>query len=205
MSGADEDFFDNIYQLTDADQTAAHYAKFARGYEDAMAGNGYITPQRCAEALAATGLDKDAPILDIGCGSGLSGAAMRAQGFTTIDGTDFSPEMLEIAKTKGIYRTLSQQDLRSFGGGNAYAAITAVGVLNPAHAPATVIDEALEALGPGGIFVFSLNDHAIADGTYEGRIHEITDTGFAQLLHREYGAHMPGQDLQSWVLALRKS
>ncbi len=205
MTGAGADFFDDIYHLTDADETAAHYAKFAQEYEDAMAGNGYATPQRCAEALAAAGLAKDAPILDIGCGSGLSGAALRAAGFTTIDGTDFSPEMLALAKAKGIYRTLSQQDLRSFAGGSAYAAITAVGVLNPAHAPATVIDEALAALGPGGILVFSLNDHAIADGTYEGRVHEIIDTGFAHLLHREYGAHMPGQDLQSWVLALQKA
>lgn len=199
-----EDFFEEIYKLTEAEQTAAHYAKFADTYEDTMRENSYVTPMRCAEALKSTGIAVGTPILDIGCGSGLSGRALAETGFTVIDGIDFSPEMLELAHKTGIYRNLSQDDLRGASYDNSYAAVVAAGVLNPAHAPASTLDDILNVLTPGGVFVFSLNDHAIADGSYEGRIHETTDCGIADLLAREYGEHMPGQDLKAWVYTLRK-
>lgn len=201
-----EDFFDNIYNLTSLDETAAHYAKFAALYEQAMAAGGYVTPGRCAEALIASGADKSTPVLDIGCGSGLSGLALIQQGFAILDGTDFSQEMLDLARAKGIYRTLWQADLTQPDPERAdsYDTINAAGVLNPAHAPAEALDNIMEMLRSGGLFAFSLNDHAIKDGSYEGRIHMLLDGGCADLLHREYGAHMPEQDLQAWVYVLRK-
>lgn len=200
-----DDFFDEVYKLTEADETAAHYAKFAGSYETAMRENGYVTPWRCAAALSAAGVPPETPVLDIGCGSGLSGRALAEAGYTTIDGLDFSAEMLAIARESGVYRKLSQDDLRSASYGESYGAVLAAGVLNPAHAPASTLDDILNTLTPGGVFVFSLNDHAIADGSYEGRIHEVVDSGAASLLAREYGEHMPGQDLRAWVYTLRRA
>jgi len=202
MSGAD--FFDGIYALTEPEDTAAHYAKFADQYETAMRDNGYCTPARCAAALAEAGVGAQTAILDIGCGTGLSGEALREAGYTLLDGTDFSAEMLVVARAKGVYSDLWQGDLSALPDDIRYDAVIAAGVLNPAHAPASVLDEVLARLNPGGVFVFSLNDHAIADGTYEGRVHELLDTGGAALLSREYGDHMPGQDLKAWVLALQR-
>jgi len=201
-----KDFFDDIYGMTSLDQTAAHYAKFAEQYEAAMALGGYVTPGRCAKALDEAGADKAKPVLDIGCGSGLSGLALKTQGFTVIDGTDYSEEMLEQARPKGIYRTLWQGDLTDPDPERTetYDAVVAAGVLNPAHAPAETLDNVLEMLRPGGVFVFSLNDHAVADGSYEGRIHMLIDSVTVDLLHREYGEHMPEKDLKAWVYALRK-
>ena len=204
MADDGEDFFDEIYKLTGADQTAAHYARFADRYEAAMRENGYCTPARCAAALRASGVPPDTPVLDIGCGTGMSGEALREAGYATLDGTDFSAEMLTIAEGKGLYRRLWQGDLTALPGDLRYGATVAAGVLNPAHAPASVLDDMLARLEPGGVFVFSLNDHAVADGSYEGRVHELLDAGGAELLAREYGDHMPGQDLKAWVLALRR-
>ena len=200
------DFFDEVYKHTSLDQTAAHYAKFAEAYEEAMASNGYITPKRCAEALAGAGADKTQPVLDVGCGSGLSGLALRAEGFDTLDGTDYSEDMLEQARPKGIYRALWQGDLTVPVSDRAetYSAACAAGVLNPAHAPAEALDTILAMLTTGGLFVFSLNDHAIKDHTYEGRLNTLIDCGTADLLFREYGEHMPGQDLKAWVYVLKK-
>jgi len=157
-----DDFFNDIYQLTSLEQTAAHYAKFAADYEAAMEAGGYVTPGRCAEALVESGADKAAPVLDIGCGSGLSGLALKAQGFEILDGTDYSEEMLAEANRKNIYRTLWQADLTQPDPERAesYDTINAAGVLNPAHAPAETLDNVMEMLRPGGLFAFSLNERS---------------------------------------------
>jgi len=160
-----DNFFDDVYKLTSLEQSAAHYAKFAEAYEEAMNSNGYITPKRCSEALAGAGADKTQPVLDVGCGSLAEPAPDRAE---------------------------------------TYPAACAAGVLNPAHAPAEALDTILEMLTPSGLFVFSLNDHAIKDHTYEGRLNTLIDCGTVDLLFREYGEHMPGQDLKAWVYVLNK-
>ncbi len=201
-----EDFFKDIYQFTSLEQTAAHYAKFAADYDAAMKAGGYVTPGRCAKALAEAGADKTSPVLDIGCGSGLSGLALKAQGFEIVDGTDYSEEMLAEARPKNIYRDLWRADLTRPDPQRAesYDAINAAGVLNPAHAPPETLDNVMEMLRPGGVFAFSLNDHAVADGTYEGRLHILIDCCAVDLMHREYDEHMPAKDLKAWVYVLKK-
>ena len=203
---ADDDFFDDIYGLETLDETAAHYAKFAKAYEQAMAENGYLTPGRTAAALIDSGADMGQPVLDIGCGSGLSGLALKAAGFVTIDGTDYSDAMLAEAQGKGLYRAFWQGDLSvpDAERADSYDTINAAGVINPGHAPPEALDNALAMLKSGGLFAFSLNDHAIAAHDYEGRVHMLLDGGWAELLHREYGEHMPGKDLKAWVYVLRK-
>lgn len=198
---------DNAYGLMSAAETRAFYDAWAESYDAEIAENGYATPDRCAAALAQFATARDIAVLDIGCGTGMSGSALTEAGFTVIDGCDFSAEMLARAQAKGIYRTLVNTDLENpfpFEPG-AYGAITAMGVLNPGHAPATTLDEVLALLPPGGLFAFSLNDHALADGSYEGRINENVDTGAARLLFREEGQHLPGIGLNSTVYVLEKT
>ncbi len=202
MSG--DDFFDHAYGLETAEETAAHYARFAATYETSMRENGYATPARCAALMRDAGVETKTPVLDIGCGTGLSGEALRSAGYEVMDGTDFSAEMLTVARSKGLYRLLVQGGLDALPEAARYGGANAAGVFSPGHAPASLIDDVLERLEPGGVFVFSLNDHAVAQGDYEGRVHELLDTGSADLLSREYGEHMPGQGVQAWVLALRK-
>ncbi len=202
----DKKFLDNAYGLEGAEETQAFYDAWSSSYDTEVAENGYATPARCAAALAQFAPDTSAPMLDLGCGTGVGGAALKAAGFTTIDGSDFSDEMMAQAGKKGIYRRLLKADLTNpmpFEAGD-YTNISAIGVLNPGHAPAETLDAVLEMLPSGGCFVFSLNDHALADGTYEGRLREVVDCGTAHLLFSEYGEHLPKIDLKSTVYVLRK-
>lgn len=200
-------FLDRVYDVDGGEAAKRLYADWAESYDADLIANGYASPSRCAEALAQTGVDPAAPLLDLGCGTGLSGEAFRTAGFGVIDGTDFSAEMLEIARRKEVYRDLFLSDhehpLPVEPG--AYADMAAVGVFSPGHAPATLIDEVLARLPSGGRFVFTLNDHALQDPTYEGRINELCDAGGAQCLFRERGPHLPKIDLMSTVYVLRKS
>lgn len=51
------------------------------------------------------------PILDLGCGPGLSGEALQRVGFKEIDGCDFSESMFALARKKDCYRELFRVDL----------------------------------------------------------------------------------------------
>ena len=197
---------ENAYGLRSSDDVAEFYGGWAGNYEDELKESGYATPLRCAAALAERVEDRDRPIIDLGCGTGLSGLALRDAGFTTIDGCDLSEEMLSRAREKGVYRELAVADLSADlpMPPGAYAHAAAVGCLSPEYMPVTVLDDILKALAPKGCLVFSLNDHAAADGTMMGRICELCDAGGAELLHRSHGRHLPGIGLASTVFVLRR-
>jgi SAM-dependent methyltransferase len=52
---------------------------------------------------------------DLGCGTGRTGAWLRRRGVARIDGIDLTPEMLAIARGRGIYERLGQADVGGTG------------------------------------------------------------------------------------------
>lgn len=197
-------FLDRAYDLPDRQATERFYDDWAASYDAEIAANGYATPARCAAALAACVADRGAPVLDIG--TGLSGLALRAAGFTTVDGTDLSPGMLERARKRGVYRRLLPADATDPlpAASGDYAAAAAVGVVNPGHAPPETLDAVLAILPPGGCFVLSLNDHALAEPPFPGRVDRLVADGTAELAFREHGPHLPGIGLEATVYVLRR-
>lgn len=199
-------FLSSAYELRSAEDARRHYDEWAASYDDELAEQRYATPARSAAALAAFAPDLSAPVLDVGCGTGLSGLALAEAGFTAIDGTDLSPEMLERAKALGVYRNLFLGDLNEPlpVAPGAYAAMVAVGVINPGHAPPETVDAVLEHLHPGGLFVFSLNDHALAEPGFGAKVDEVIARSVAECPFREHGPHLPGIGLEATVFVLRK-
>lgn len=200
-------FLNKAYGLSGADDTRALYNDWAASYEAEVGENGYATPGRCAAALAQFLKDKTAPILDFGCGTGLSGLALRLAGFEAIDGVDLSPDMLKVAETKQLYRRLATIEAGADvpGAPGEYAAIAAIGVIGAGAAPISVFDTLMNGLAVGGLLVFSFNDHALADPAFEGKLNEWLDCGAARLLFREHGPHLPGIDLKSNVYVIEKA
>jgi len=200
-------FLDKAYDLDGSEKTQAHYDAWAATYDAEIAENGYATPGRCAAALWEQLPSPDAPILDFGCGTGLSGLALRLAGYRVIDGTDPSPEMLDGARGKDVYRKLSLLDLDDPAPvpAHSYRAIAAIGVIGTGAAPANTLDLLMKALGQGDILVFSYNDHALADPQYVGRLNQWLDCGAARLLSQSYGPHLPGKDLNSNVYVVEKA
>ena len=99
------DFLDKVYKDEYKDPKDL-YREWANTYDNELAQNEYITPIRTAKALATFASDRSTPILDFGCGTGLSAEALISCGFSSIDGIDISSEMVEIARGKSIYRNL---------------------------------------------------------------------------------------------------
>lgn len=200
-------FLNKSYGKSTAASVRAHYDEWAASYNKEITENGYATPGRCAAALAECVDDFTAPILDFGCGTGLSGLALKLAGFEVIDGHDISADMLRRADVTGTYRKLDviepNADLPNPKG--TYANIAAIGVIGAGAAPISVFHLLMQALPKDGKLVFSLNDHALADPTNEGAICEWTDMGAARLLFKEYGDHLPGINMKSNVYVIEKA
>lgn len=201
-----DNFLDKVYEARDAASTRDLYDEWSNSYDAEVAENGYVTPGRCAEALAAHTDDLSQPILDFGCGTGISGLALKLAGFETIDGLDLSAEMLAQAARKDVYRHLSQIDADAalpFKPGN-YAAIAAIGVIGAGAAPISVLHTLMQALAKGGKLVLSFNDHALADTRNVAGMNEWLDCGAASLLFSEHGPHLKKRNLGACVYVLEK-
>ena len=203
----DNPFFTRVYKSQTNQEVLAIYDDWAEEYDETVLSHGYITPQRCAAALAGLAPDLTAPVLDIGCGTGISGMALEAAGFTHVTGSEVNAAMLEKARARGsIYQNLMLVDVDNpfdFDVGT-YRYITAMGVIATGHAPASTIEDVLAKLEPGGLFVFSLNDHTLETPAYPETVDKVINDGRAECLLDEYGEHMPKIGLKARVIVLAR-
>lgn len=196
-------FLGKVYGARTPEEVRRLYADWAESYDAEIGEAGYATPARVAAALRAAGSDPAQPVLDFGCGTGVSGAALKSAGFEILDGLDLTAEMLALAEAKGLYRRLAVIGPEQAPPGG-YATIAAVGVIGPGAAPLAVLDRLVAALPKGGHLGFSFNDHALAEPDYAQAVPALADAGRVRVVCEERGDHLPGIDVKSTVYVLRK-
>lgn len=203
-SASDNGHFSQAYSLETAEQTLEHYKDWAATYDQEVGvENAYAQPLRVANALLDRGLGKNADILDAGCGSGLSGEALKNAGFKNIDGCDFSPEMLKQARGKDCYRKLWQADLNEGQpqiANHSYDAVTAVGIFSFGHLNADACDDLIRILKPGGLLVIALNEQYWDKGDLAPKLDSLIKNGQLEMISKEYGDHLPGHKVNGWVI-----
>lgn len=196
---------DAAYKLDTATQTREFYADWAATYDAEVADNGYATPARCAKALAQF-TKPDAVVLDTGCGTGLSGMALRSEGFVQIDGFDITAEMLDVARGHDLYRTLwhTQVGAPIDVSRGPYEAIAAIGVIGNGAAPLSFYHEIISVMAPKSLFVFSFNDHTLEDPDFERAVADTVKGDGFKLLFKEYGPHFPKRNMKSNVYVIER-
>jgi predicted TPR repeat methyltransferase len=104
---------DWLHQGTsDAREIADRYDEWAKGYDDDLASWSYQAPPVVAETVVSRYPEADS-VLDVGCGTGLVGRALRARGFAgQLLGLDISHASLEIAQQCGAYDSVEHADLQ---------------------------------------------------------------------------------------------
>jgi predicted TPR repeat methyltransferase len=142
------------------------FDQFSTGYDSFMLGELNYRAHLILRELADLVLPKRRAldILDLGCGTGLTGAAFAGIA-RRLDGVDLSPRMIEQASARGIYERLIVADLDSVLAekGSPYDLILAadtlvyVGDLGPAFRGAA------GRLTPGGFFLCTV-EHQSHDG-----------------------------------------
>ena len=205
---ASEELLDGSYGLQSTEEALAHYEAWAATYDDEVDGkHRYAQPRRCASALAECLDPTGAEILDVGCGTGLSGLALAAAGFSTLDGCDLSPAMLKQAERTGTYRRLFEANLNEGIDvpDGAYDAATAVGVLSFGHIRTDALRGMLRVVRPEGVLVVGLNDQYWAEGAVSAELEAIEADGQGRVAIREHGEHLPGVGIQGWVVAVLKN
>ncbi len=183
------------------------YSNWASEYDSDVAEWGYATPARIALALRQSGANVEKPVLDFGCGTGLSGIALKSVGFDVIDGTDISDEMLALAEQKGVYRQVWVSEPGTLGHikRGDYPIITATGVISLGAEPPETLDLLLDVLAPGGLLAFSFNDATLADRSYTDRLDIALLAPDTELVFEELGPHLPAKNMQSAVYVLHKA
>ncbi len=143
---------DSAYEINGPDQARDLYGKWAKTYDESFGeGWGYIAPREIARVyLAETG--SNAPILDIGAGTGLVAEHLAGE---IVDGIDITPEMLEIANAKEIYRTLIEGDLLQplEMPDDEYGGVISCGTFTHGHVGPGCLPELFRTTRPGALFV----------------------------------------------------
>jgi len=128
------------------------YGKWADTYDDSFGqGWGYIAPREIAKIYRQESTGNE-PVLDIGAGTGLVAEHL---GGLTVDAIDITPDMLEIAARKGLYRQRIIGDLLQpldFAD-NSYGGVISCGTFTHGHVGPACLPELLRITWPGALFV----------------------------------------------------
>ncbi len=120
---------------------------------------GYRTPALLAGMLREAGVVADASrrVLDLGCGTGLSGVALKPFA-RRLTGLDLSPRMLAEAARRGIYDALEEADLLAWlpKRRDGFDLVAAADVLNYLGELGPALRAVAGALAPRGLAAFSI-------------------------------------------------
>lgn len=139
---------------------------FAAGFEQRVVAElGYRVPGLLAEMVQPL-LAAGPQVLDLGCGTGLVGEALRATG-ACLTGVDLSPRMLEVAAAKGCYQALHEAEVVTWlqqSPPAAFDLVMAADVFIYIGDLEEVFAGVRRVLRPGGLFAFSVE--ACAEDSY---------------------------------------
>ena len=181
---------------TSAADVAKNYDDWASTYNDDLVDWDYRSPAAAARLLQAM-VSSDATILDAGCGTGLTGSALKAADFTgPIDGTDISQASLDEAGAQGVYRNLRQADMQKLPldfADDVYDGLICIGVLTYVPDSGGVLREFARMVRPGGAVVISQRSDLFQERAFAKTIKGLTKAGiYADATITEPRPYLPG-------------
>jgi SAM-dependent methyltransferase len=177
---------DDAYSLETPDDNRRLYAKWASTYdEEFIAPNGYVYHENVAAAFCDAGGSAGGAVLDVGCGTGIVGAALGDIGEKQVDGIDISPEMLDVARTKRTvfgdlaYRSLFVADLTEKLDipDDSYNGIISVGTFTHGHLSAEPIRELVRIAAPSAVCAIGINAQHYVEMGFDALFSELSHAG----------------------------
>jgi predicted TPR repeat methyltransferase len=181
------------------------YDEWAATYDADMARYQCVSTAVAADILAGYIRDKNAAILDAGCGTGMGGEALYKLGFATIDGADISPQMLSRARAKKIYRNLAVGDIVAGLdiADNAYGALLCAGAFTVGHLPPDCIAELARVVAPGGVMAITVNELVYDKEKFPEAVRALEERKILKQLSAARREYVIETNTRAWYLALR--
>lgn len=214
---------EQVVPTTDLAYVKGLFDGFAPSFDGILADLLYQVPEVIGKMLKdnlKTKLFKKRRILDLGCGTGLCGAAVKAY-FPNEEyfGVDVSDKMLEQAGKKGIYKELYADDILSFlaAAEEVYHAVTAGDVFTYMGELKPVFRELARAVKFNGLLCFSVSKNTFNQSDYfltpSGRfVHSLAYVnrllkycGFTPIATEECVLRKEGaKDVEGYVILAKK-
>ncbi len=166
---------DAAYALKTPEDSKKLYRDWAASYDQTFAeAMDFLMPGHVARLFQER--RGAGPVLDVGAGTGLVAAALKAHGLEEVDGLDISPEMLEVARSKGLYRKTIVADLtRRLPLSDAcYHGVTSSGTFTHGHVGPEALDELLRVAAPSALFVLTVKTEHYTDKGFDRKFDSIS-------------------------------
>ena len=170
---------DSVYGAGSPEALGDAYAAWAASYDSETASLGYLLPFLIAAWVTRYVPAGEGPLLDAGCGTGLTGPQLRALGYHDLVGLDLSDDMLKVAAGRQAYGELKKAML---GGplpwpDRHFRAFFSTGVFTNGHAPASGLHELVRITKSGGHAIFTVRDQVLDKGGFRNVFAELERAG----------------------------
>jgi len=159
------------YALETPDDSRRLYADWAQTYDQEFATDmQYRMPQIVAMIYAENAVGSK-PVLDVGAGTGLLAQAIPMRASLQIDALDISPDMLQVAMDKGVYRNGIEADLTQILpiDDGVYGAVVSAVTFTHGHVGPNALDELLRIAKSGALFVLGINAEHYVERGFEAK------------------------------------
>lgn len=193
------------YGEKNSDEVRFTYRDWADTYDSELLDEfGYQAPNAAVETLQKHLPSLGSVILDMGCGTGLVGELLHSLGYRHLDGLDLSPEMLEKAKARGVYRTLGEADLtETLEIEQIYDAVICVGVFSHQRSQAFDLVKLFAGLKPNGVLVATVNGKGWRDIGWETLLEQSKREHGFQIEEISDIPYLTRQDIPGKLLIIR--
>ena len=201
-----EAFLHEAYTTQDQTNQQAFYTKWAADYDEQMAGLQYSSPRILSALLLQHLPDKEAHILDVGCGTGLTVKSLYESGYTHLHGIDLSPDMIAVAQSRGIYQDLKVADLNqalSYPDAH-FDAVISSGTFTHGHVGPKPLDELIRIVKPAGILAFTVHQDLWQTAGFSAAITDFEQAGQLHCLHLELDHLFDNKPADGWFCVYQK-
>ena len=209
---AGQSFLENAYKLSTPEDSVDYYNALAASYDTDFADAlGWHYPAAIAATYRDAATATDAPIADIGCGTGLVASALNFPR-DQIDGIDISPEMLRVSEEKKLYRSLYNVDLTKALDeiANDYGAVLSAGTFTSGHLGPEPLESLLDIARAHALFVIGVKKAFFQEAGFEPVLRDLESGGLikdlqvAEVPMYEKAGHGHSADT-AFALVYRKS
>ena len=202
------DLVTDAYQIESEAGMVAFYQKWATDYDRVMLGElGYESPIRIARQLREHLPDTRSTILDIGCGTGLTCLFLAEQGYDNLDGIDISPDMVQVAGERGIYRELWVGDVNHplERDDASYDGVISSGTFTHGHVGPEPLKEIFRILKPGGILACTVHQDLWESMHFAETFESLVEDGVAEQLDLTLDRYYKDAAPEGWFCVYRRS